>query len=49
MSDLGTVEVAREMGRRGPKAKVVEFSGVGHAPAPLSDDQIGGIRDFLLG
>jgi len=41
ISDLVTAEAAREMARRGPRAKVVEFPGVGHAPALLSDDQIG--------
>jgi pimeloyl-ACP methyl ester carboxylesterase len=48
-SDLVTREVAAEMTRRGPKAEVVEFAGVGHAPALLADDQIDAVRDFLLG
>jgi pimeloyl-ACP methyl ester carboxylesterase len=36
------------MARRGPKAKVVEIPGVGHAPTLLNADQIQVIRDFLL-
>ena len=47
-SDIVTSEIAREMTRRGPKAKLVEFADVGHAPALLSEDQIGAVRDFLL-
>jgi pimeloyl-ACP methyl ester carboxylesterase len=47
-SDLLTREVAEEMTRRGPKAKLVEFAGVGHAPALLAEDQIAVVRDFLL-
>jgi hypothetical protein len=36
------------MAARGPKAKVKEVSGVGHAATLLHDDQIGIVRDFLL-
>jgi hypothetical protein len=36
------------MARRGPKAKVVEVRGVGHAPTLLNPDQIALVRDFLL-
>jgi hypothetical protein len=35
------------MTRRGPKARVVEFENVGHAPALMSRAQIGVIRNFL--
>jgi pimeloyl-ACP methyl ester carboxylesterase len=49
MSDMLQRDVAEAMTRRGPKANLVEFKGVGHAPALLSDDQIGAVRDFLLG
>jgi len=48
LSDLTTRETAEEMARRGPKAKVVEFAGIGHAPALLSEDQIAVVRNFLL-
>jgi pimeloyl-ACP methyl ester carboxylesterase len=47
-SDLLTRETAAEMKRRGPKAKVVEIPGVGHAPTLLHTDQIALVRDFLL-
>ena len=47
-SDLLTREVAEDMTRRGPKAKLVQFAGIGHAPALLDDDQIAIVRDFLL-
>jgi pimeloyl-ACP methyl ester carboxylesterase len=46
-SDLLSKEVAIEMSRRGPKAKLVEFPGVGHAPTLMHDDQIAVIREFL--
>ena len=46
-SDLLLAQTAREMTERGPKANVVEFPGVGHAPALMSEAQIGAIRNFL--
>jgi pimeloyl-ACP methyl ester carboxylesterase len=48
-SDLLLRETAEEMTRRGPKAKLVEFAGVGHAPALMAPEQIAAIRDFLAG
>ena len=48
-SDILAREVAEDMTRRGPKAKLIEFAGIGHAPQLLSDDQIYAVRDFLLG
>jgi pimeloyl-ACP methyl ester carboxylesterase len=47
-SDLLTPETAQEMVRRGPRAKLVEFAGIGHAPMFFHDDQISVVRDFLL-
>ena len=47
-SDLLLKETAEEMTRRGPKAKVVEFPGVGHAPMLMDAAQIKVVRDFLL-
>jgi len=47
-SDLLTREVALEMARRGPRATLVEFEGVGHAPTLLAANQIAPIREFLL-
>lgn len=37
-----------EMRERKPDLEVVEFEGVGHAPALMSADQIRVVRDFLL-
>ncbi len=48
-SDVISREVAEAMTQRGPKARLVEFPGIGHAPQLLSEDQIGAVRDFLLG
>ena len=47
-SDLVSPHTAEEMARRGPKAKVVELKGVGHAPTLLQPSQIAIVRDFLL-
>ncbi len=46
-SDILPAETAQEMTRRGPEATLVEFEGVGHAPALMADDQIRAIADFL--
>lgn len=46
-SDLLLPETAREMTERGPKAKLVEFEGIGHAPALMADHQIATVRDWL--
>ncbi len=48
ISDILPAEVAAAMTRRGPCARLVEFPGIGHAPALMAADQIGAIRDFLL-
>jgi pimeloyl-ACP methyl ester carboxylesterase len=48
LSDLLTRETTQKMSERGPKAKVVEIPGVGHAPTLMHDDQIRIVRDFLL-
>jgi pimeloyl-ACP methyl ester carboxylesterase len=47
-SDLVTPEVAKAMAARGPKAKVVELQGVGHAPTFMHADQIAIARSFFL-
>ncbi len=47
-SDLLSRETAQAMTRRGPKAKVVELAGVGHAPTLLHADQIAIVHEFLL-
>ncbi len=48
-SDILPREVAEAMTERGPQATLVECVGIGHAPPLLADDQIGVVRDFLLG
>jgi pimeloyl-ACP methyl ester carboxylesterase len=48
VSDILGEDVAEAMTKRGPKAKLVEFAGVGHAPWLASEDQIAPVRDFLL-
>ncbi len=47
-SDLLSRETTGQMSLRGPKAKVVEIPGVGHAPTLMHPDQIALVRDFLL-
>ena len=42
------VPLVKEMKERKRDLEVVEFPGVGHAPALMSDDQIGVAKDFLL-
>ena len=47
-SDLLPREVAAAMVARGPRPRLAEFSGVGHAPMLMSADQIAAVREFLL-
>lgn len=47
-SDLLTADTALAMTMRGPKARLVEFEGVGHAPTFIADDQVKTVTDFLL-
>ena len=47
-SDLLSRETAEAMTRRGPKAKLVELPGIGHAPTLMHEDQIAIVRAFLL-
>lgn len=46
-SDLLTRQTAAQMATRGPKARCVEFTGVGHAPTLVAADQVAVVRDFL--
>lgn len=46
-SDLLSAATAREMTQRGPKPRVIEFPGVGHAPMMLSQDQYEPVVEFL--
>lgn len=47
-SDLLPHEIAKQMQQRGPGARVVEFPGIGHAPALMTEDQIRVVREFIL-
>jgi pimeloyl-ACP methyl ester carboxylesterase len=47
-SDLLGRETALAMTQRGPKARLVEFAGVGHAPTIIAPDQVAVVREFLL-
>ena len=47
-SDLLLDSTVKRMQERGPKMKVVEFPGAGHAPWLMSEEQIRPIADFLL-
>jgi pimeloyl-ACP methyl ester carboxylesterase len=47
-SDLLTAQTAHEMTQRGPRARIVEFAGVGHAPTFVAPDQVAAATSFLL-
>jgi len=47
-SDLLSLETAHAMTERGPRARLVQFDGVGHAPMLVQDDQRAVVREFLL-
>jgi pimeloyl-ACP methyl ester carboxylesterase len=47
-SDVLLAKTAEEMRHRKPDTEVVEFAGVGHVPALMSDDQIAIVRRFLV-
>lgn len=47
-SGLLMEETAQAMTQRGPRARLVEFAGVGHAPTLMHEDQITAVKDFLL-
>ncbi|MEF7615953.1 alpha/beta hydrolase [Aquincola sp. MAHUQ-54] len=47
-SDLVSAQAAHAMGQRGPRARLVEFEGVGHAPMLVQPEQVRAVRDFLL-
>jgi pimeloyl-ACP methyl ester carboxylesterase len=48
-SDLLSKETAEAMSQRGPKPRVHELPGVGHAPTLVAADQVALVREFLLG
>jgi pimeloyl-ACP methyl ester carboxylesterase len=47
-SDLLLKDTAVAMTRRGPRPRLVEFEGVGHAPPLMAEDQIRVVREFLM-
>lgn len=47
-SDLLSRETAAQMTRRGPRAQLHEFAGIGHAPTLVHDEQVEVVRRFLL-
>ncbi len=47
-SDLLTLETARAMTQRGPRARLRQFEGIGHAPTFVADDQVQAVISFLL-
>lgn len=47
-SDVLPSGIAREMLRRGPETRIVELSGIGHAPWLMNDEQTGIVQEFLL-
>lgn len=47
LSDLLRRDTCDAMAQRGPKAKVVEIPGVGHAPTLMHADQVAIVRGFL--
>jgi pimeloyl-ACP methyl ester carboxylesterase len=48
-SDVLAPATAAAMAGRGPRARVHEFEGVGHAPTLVRPEQIAVVREFLLG
>ncbi|MEO7885163.1 MAG: alpha/beta hydrolase [Polaromonas sp.] len=48
-SDLLSAATAAAMTTRGPRARLVEFDGVGHAPTLVAADQVAAVKGFLLG
>src|SRR5690606_13024943 len=47
-SDVLAADVASQMQARGPKARRIDFEGVGHAPTLIADDQIDAVDRFGL-
>lgn len=47
-SDLLDADTAHQMTERGPRARLIEFAGVGHAPTLIAPDQVAAVEGFLL-
>ena len=48
ISDLLSKETALAMTQRGPRARLIEIEGVGHAPTFVTDNQVEPVASFLL-
>ncbi|MGA8514069.1 MAG: alpha/beta hydrolase [Burkholderiaceae bacterium] len=48
-SDLLSPATAQAMTQRGPKARLVEFEGVGHAPTFVANNQVDTVTSFIFG
>jgi pimeloyl-ACP methyl ester carboxylesterase len=46
-SDLLSHDTAQVMTQRGPRARLVEFAGVGHAPTLVAPDQVAAVSEFM--
>lgn len=46
-SDLLSAATAQAMSTRGPKARLVELPGIGHAPTLVADEQVALVSEFL--
>ncbi|MEY2618696.1 MAG: hypothetical protein RL522_1698 [Pseudomonadota bacterium] len=47
-SDLLSAQTAQAMTQRGPRARLIEFAGVGHAPTFVPRDQVDAVVSFLV-
>jgi pimeloyl-ACP methyl ester carboxylesterase len=47
-SDLLSSETAQAMTQRGPRARLLQFEGVGHAPTLVAEQQVQAVASFLL-
>ena len=47
-SDLLSPQTAKAMTERGPKARILEFAGVGHAPTLIAPNQTMAVQEFLF-
>ena len=47
-SDLLSPQTAQAMTQRGPRARLIEFTGVGHAPTFVVPAQVQAVVSFLL-
>ena len=48
-SDVLSRATAQAMSERGPRARVHELAGIGHAPTLVAAEQVAVVREFLLG